>query len=325
MKPSSEIPVLAGKEEKDKVELTKEEVSDDYSKQRTNVEQVYIEDESAERESEMQPREEDNRVEGDKIDDKNVNMEVNMKKKEFVVFCNGNGEINEEKSVNGCIVHPSPRTISPVQFDANNKADKEDEEEVIPAGDVEMVKHVENENGDEALVSEAEEVHEDDVKRAIEDGDGKARMSKMVNGEVGLVHSRADGVVMNNGFDRKGDSSKWEALWQAEWPTVAPQRVKLVSYEVGGKVQEDKAVVKEYEVEKDEQASSTRLRMIVWTLSVLSSFSCSWFFDLSYAKLSLVVFLTIFLLEIYGYPLLNRHQARCLIAAKGESGYEPRQ
>ncbi|XP_042000038.1 uncharacterized protein LOC121749537 isoform X2 [Salvia splendens] len=316
VKPSSEIPLLK-KGELDKV------VSDDHSK----YEQIYIEDDSAEGESdddgeitEASEREEDNGVEGDEIDDKHLEMEV--KEKEFVFFCSGKGEINEEKSV----LHPSPAIILNV-----------DKEEPIPTEEVEGTtkngkseeapQNVElNENGD-MLQQPNSQPDEDDAKRAneeevedhlIDNGDGEATISKVANGEV----DSEDGVVMDYGVDRRGDSSKWEALWQAEWPkrsSLVSQRVKLVSYEVGGKVREDsEAVINKYTMEmgmvKEDPASSTRVKMMVWALSVLSSLWCSWFFDMSFAKLCLVVFLTAFLLEIYGYLLINRQQA-----AKGET------
>ncbi|XP_047967728.1 uncharacterized protein LOC125211834 [Salvia hispanica] len=307
VKPSSEIPLLK-KGELDKV------VSDDLSKD----EQIYIEDDSAEGESdgdgeitEASEREEDNGVEGDEIDDMHLEMEVS--EKEFVVFCSAKGEINEEKSV----LHPSPVNI--LNVDKEEPISTEEVEETTINGEL-------NENGD-MLQQPDSQTGEDDAKRANEEevedhltdnGDGEATMSKVANGEV----DREDGVVMDYGVDRRGDSSKWEALWQAEWPkrsAVVSQRVKLVSYEVGGKVREDsEAVIGKYTMEmgmvKEDQASSTRVKMMVWALSLLSSLWCSWFFNLSFAKLCLVVFLTAFLLEIYGYSLINRQKA-----AKGET------
>ncbi|KAL1553024.1 hypothetical protein AAHA92_13751 [Salvia divinorum] len=316
VKPSSEIPLLAKKEELDKV------VSDDHSKESTNHEQIYIEDESdGDGEiAEASEREEDNGVEGDEIDDKHFEMEV--KGKESVVFCSGEGEINEEKSV----LYPSPANILNVE-----------KEEPISPEEVETTKNGEseeapqnpelNENGD-MLQQPDSQPDEDDAKREkneeevgdhlLDQVDGEATMSKAANAEV----NSEDGVVTDYGVDRRGDSSKWEALWQAEWPkrsSLVSQRVKLVSYEVGGKVREDsETVINKYTMEvgmvKGDQASWTRAKTMVWALSVLSSLWCSWFFGLSIAKLCLVVFLTVFLLEIYGYSLINRQQA-----AKGEA------
>ncbi|KAI3449449.1 hypothetical protein Pfo_006114 [Paulownia fortunei] len=44
---------------------------------------------------------------------------------------------------------------------------------------------------------------------------------------------------------------------------------------------------------KDHPTNSTRRRMLIGTLSVLSSLSCSWFFGLSFVKICLIAFLTI--------------------------------
>ncbi|KAG6409988.1 hypothetical protein SASPL_128032 [Salvia splendens] len=298
VRPSPEIPLLGKKEELGKV------VSDDLSKD----EQIYIEDDSAEGESDgdgeiteaSEGEEEDNG-----IDDKHLDMEVN--EKEFVVFCSGKGRINEEKSV----LHLSPANI--LNADKEELISTEEVEETTKNGKSEEApQNVElSENGD--MLQQP-----DEKDHLIDNGDGEATMSEVANGEV----DSEDGVVMDYGFDRRGDSSKWEALWQAEWPkrsSVVSQRVKLVSYEVGGKVREDsEAVINKYAMEtgmvKEDQASSTRVKMMVWALSVLSSLWCSWFFDLSFAKLCLVVFLTAFLLEIYGYSLINRQHA-----AKGET------
>lgn len=287
--------MLAKKEELDKV------VSDDLSKD----EQIYIdEDDSAEGESdgdgeitEASEGEEDNG-----IDDKHLEMEVNGK--EFVVFCSGKGEINEEKSVLHILNVDKEEPISTQEAEETTK-----NVELSENGD--MLQQPGKDDAERAN----EEVVEDDL---IDNGDGEATMSEVANGEA----DSEDGVVMDYGFDRRGDSSKWEALWQAEWPkrsSVVSQRVKLVSYEVGGKVREDsEAVINKYAMEtgmvKEDQASSTRVKMMVWALSVLSSLWGSWLFDLSFAKLCLVVFLTAFLLEIYGYSLINRQQA-----AKGET------
>ncbi|KAL2540470.1 Uncharacterized protein Adt_01448 [Abeliophyllum distichum] len=51
----------------------------------------------------------------------------------------------------------------------------------------------------------------------------------------------------------------------------------------------------------DQPAYSSRRRILIGALSALSWFSCTWFFGLSFVKLSLIVFLTMILSKIHGY------------------------
>lgn len=382
-----EIPILA---EEEKVEsIIKEENSDHQSKEK-----------SAERESD--DGEIDTKDGGDieviRADINGVKGEENVnteEKNEIGEFCNGNGEINEEK----CVEEPeaseivfSEKTLlttdDSVQIAVKSEEDKVEEktaiihltmlsvvseevrenaqvinhveedktsmeidakqnveEDQISPEEVEVVKYVANENLE---LHENEAENKDDVKREGEEEEELIvhEMSNMVNGEVSrneestevietksLVHTRAKTNRMKIMMDYGGDLNESEenSKWEGEWPKVSSKETKegkgmSYDYEVGGKIQEDYSATKGTFTNKDEVMTSnpTRWRVMIWTLSVLSSLSCSWFFDLSSAKLCLVLFLTVFLLEIYGYPLLNRRQAQCLHAAKGERIYEQR-
>lgn len=244
-----------------------------------------------------------------------------------------------------------------MQFDGDKNVENEVEGELISTDEVEVVKYVANEEVPQNLKlrgNEADsqpEENEDDVEKESEreveeevvlDGNGNATMTNMMNGEVSrkdgdeesnevvekksLVHTyAATNSVKTMDLNEKGEeNSKWEAQWQGEWPKVPtkePKKTKRMSYEVGGKMQEDYSAKDEVMVVKDHPSNSTRWRMMIWTLSVLTSLSCSWYLDLSPAKLCLAVFLTVFMLEMYGYPLLNRKR---LPAAEGERIYEQR-
>ncbi|CAI9767838.1 unnamed protein product [Fraxinus pennsylvanica] len=55
------------------------------------------------------------------------------------------------------------------------------------------------------------------------------------------------------------------------------------------------------ETHNNQHTYSSRRRILIGALSALSWFSCTWFFGLSFVKLSLIVFLTMILSKIHGY------------------------
>lgn len=345
-----EIPLLA---EKDKVELTKEDVSDDQSKEGDGDGDAEV--------KEMQPRQEensqechdqDNAVEGVQIDQTKVDKSVSMEKKEFEGFCSE--EINEEKCVEKTILPQFEG--STIQQD-NLVDDKEEAVEMVRADEDKV------DNIKEKTVEEHKQCYQSDAGQIQIGGDDSTevradKFSFVSKGENGLITHPSLGNILPvmgevdggnaqvakasmqfdgkkiagdiaNGEEKQveeemitlgnkvngGDScseSNWEALWQAESTkesSIATQQVKLMKYEVGGKILEDRVdeSTKNSLIKKNERTDASRWRVIIWMLCVLSSLSCSWFFNLSFAKLCLFMFLTVFLLEIYGYSLLNRH------------------
>ncbi|KAH6777409.1 hypothetical protein C2S51_008721 [Perilla frutescens var. frutescens] len=326
-----EIPLLAEnlttEDEEEKVEFTKEDVSDDY---------LHDDQIEADKNVDVEKKglegfcnEQDN-VDGDDEEGSLPTDDAEMVQVDEAIV-----EEDEKCYVSDAGIVPKQNRLvddmgevgeskTSMQFDAEKNV-KEMEEEVIP---VEVARDGDNgedpqkvgPDGNWTLFS-----HPDDRKDDVEKEDEKGELMR----EKRLEQFFSDGsrgkdlndeAALSNG---SCSESNWEALWQAEMP----QQVKIMKYEVGGKIQEDILNSESYAMELRRIKGyptnySMRWRVIIWTVSVLSSLSCSWFFDLSIAKVSLVVFLTAFLLEIYGYSLLNRQHAQCLLAAEEDHAYD---
>lgn len=189
-------------------------------------------------------------------------------------FSNGNGEINEEKCVE--------KTILPLcegHGDVGVGVGGEEEEVPLPPEGVEMVGADDDDKAEEKSVEEKKLIE-------VEIG-GEER-----GGKIG--ESKGEKEIGGKGSMQSESESESESKW---WKLAAAES----KYdEVGGKMQEDR-------VKKQDDSSKKRAIRMIWMVCALSILSCSWFLELSSAKLALFLFLTVFLLEIYGFSLLNRH------------------
>lgn len=186
-------------------------------------------------------------------------------------FSNGNGEINEEKCVEKTIL---PLCEGHGDVGVGVGVGGEEEEVPLPPEGVEMVGADDDDKAEEKSVEEKKLIE-------VEIGGGKIGESKGEKeiGGKGSMQSESE------------SESKW-------WKLAAAAESKYD--EVGGKMQEDR-------VKKQDDSSKKRAIRMIWMVCALSILSCSWFLELSFAKLALFLFLTVFLLEIYGFSLLNRH------------------
>ncbi|KAL7151147.1 hypothetical protein ABFS83_04G012000 [Erythranthe nasuta] len=244
-------------------------------------------------------------------------------------------ETNEEKEKSMQIVNSQPNED---EDDVEENIAEEIKEELISHADVEVVKEeIANEkvvaemNGNEAsmqfVVVDQPKLGKGDYLIIMETSEDDANCKDNIK----KINYDEDETVLSDEVEEtsegSGDSSmesNSEAVYPVDSPqgtTVEPREMELLNQEVEGKIQEDKAIKKDYSqftgedsesfetqkvksfnetfikkyVKKNRRTYSTRQRMLIGILCALSSLSCSWFFGLSSAELCLVVFLTVVL------------------------------
>lgn len=185
-------------------------------------------------------------------------------------FSNGNGEINEEKCVEKTI-------LSLCEGHGDVGVGGEEEEVPLPPEGVEMVGADDDDKAEEKSVEE----------------------KKLIEVEIG-GEERGGKIGESKGEKEIGGKGSMQSESESKWWKLAAAAAESKYDEVGGKMQEDR-------VKKQDDSSKKRAIRMIWMVCALSILSCSWFLELSFAKLALFLFLTVFLLEIYGFSLLNRH------------------
>lgn len=257
-------------------------------------------------------------------------IEVKLEKEEVEVFCSGDEEIMSEKKCVENDERESGQIEEIVQDDQeawNELVEKqkncEEKQRNETRGKIEerednvTIPHENNkENGyllhqtpDEITNDEAEfdtkknvEKEVDVSPKTINEGIDKA------NGGTDLETSEEEEIVEESSLG-SGDSSS-ESNSEVVWPAESA-KPKLIDYEYEVGEHKDLTIIKEKTfidkyytgemgMKKDHLTNLGRRRVAIATFSLLSSLSCSWFFDLSFANLCFVVFLTMLLSEIHG-------------------------
>ncbi|CAI9785597.1 unnamed protein product [Fraxinus pennsylvanica] len=138
--------------------------------------------------------------------------------------------------------------------------------------------------------------------------------------KVDDIEDESNNMAVEDFADKLDENLEGIGNFSAE-SNVNFKGMNLDCQEMEGKIEEDKAAregkynlheynihrstenssIDKYVVELGTQNNPMRKRILIGTFSVVSWISCSWFFGLSFVKLSLIVFLTMVLSKIPGY------------------------
>lgn len=202
------------------------------------------------------------------------------------VFVNGDRSEDDDdadKEIKGEVISPEANELTETdeEFTESNQNEVEEHEE--DDDDAEII----NNKGDDPVT----ETNEEDEESSEDDDES---IQNFHEDETAISE---DGEEISEGSG--GDSStESESESETVYPAEEPKR------EVEGKIEEDRAVkkVKEEEEKTDLQKHvmevkdhPTRRRLLIGTISVVSSLSCSWYLGLSSVELCLIVFFVLVL------------------------------